>query len=106
VKCPQANGIGERPHRTLLGEHFPVEGRRAWFETFDRMQVSLNDHLKTCNEWRARQGRSLKDRLPAGLRRRDQPAEIDEGGANRETAARSPTGRRAPAPTGAGPSGQ
>jgi hypothetical protein len=31
-----SNGIVERLHRTLLDEHFRVEGRRTWFETITR----------------------------------------------------------------------
>lgn len=32
LKRPQANGIIERVHRTLLDEYFPIEGRRTWSE--------------------------------------------------------------------------
>ena len=39
VNRPQSNGIVERFHRTLLDEHFRVEGRRTWFETIDEMQA-------------------------------------------------------------------
>jgi transposase InsO family protein len=45
VKRPQSNGIIERFHRTLLDEHFRVEGRRTWFETIDEMQAVLDDYL-------------------------------------------------------------
>ena len=38
VNRPQFNGLVERFHRTLLDEHFRVEGRRTWFETIDEMQ--------------------------------------------------------------------
>lgn len=38
VKRPQPNGIVERLHRTLLDEHFRVEGRRTWFETIDEVR--------------------------------------------------------------------
>jgi transposase InsO family protein len=43
VKRPQSNGIVERFHRTVLDEHFRVEGRRTWFETIDEMQAVLDD---------------------------------------------------------------
>ena len=33
----------ERFHRTLLDEHFGVEGRRTWFETINEMQVALEN---------------------------------------------------------------
>ncbi|MBE0705180.1 MAG: transposase [Afipia sp.] len=46
MKRPQSNGIVERFHRTLLDEHFRVEGRRTWFETTEEMQVVLDDFRK------------------------------------------------------------
>jgi transposase InsO family protein len=64
VKRPQTNGIVERLHRTLLDEHFRVEGRRTWFETIEEMQVSLDAYLKTYNESRPHQGRGMKGRTP------------------------------------------
>jgi transposase InsO family protein len=33
VNRPQSNGIVERWQRTLIDEHFRVEGRRTWLET-------------------------------------------------------------------------
>ena len=45
VKRPQSNGIVERFHRTLLDEHFRVEGRRTWFETVEEMQAALDAYL-------------------------------------------------------------
>ena len=64
VKRPHSNGIVERFHRTLLDEHFRVEGRRTWFETIDEMQVSLDDYLVTYNTRRPHQGRSMNGRTP------------------------------------------
>lgn len=65
VRRPQSNGIVERLHRTLLDEHFRVEGRRTWFETVDEMQKSLDDYLVTYNEKRPHQGRNMNGRTPA-----------------------------------------
>ena len=45
VNRPQSNGIVERLHRTLLDEHFRVEGRRTWFETLEEMQSVLDQSL-------------------------------------------------------------
>ena len=45
VNRPQSNGIVERWHRTLLDEHFRVEGRRTWFETIEEMQTVLDQYL-------------------------------------------------------------
>jgi transposase InsO family protein len=65
VRRPQSNGIVERLHRTLLDEHFRVEGRRTWFETLEQMQAALDGYLKTYNETRPHQGRGMDGRTPA-----------------------------------------
>jgi transposase InsO family protein len=64
VKRPQSNGIAERFHRTLLDEHFPVEGRRTWFETIDEMQAALDGSLVEYNTQRPYQGRGMNGRTP------------------------------------------
>jgi len=65
VKRPQSNGIVERLHRTLLDEHFRVEGRRTWFETVEEMQAVLDDYLVGYNQRRPHQGRGMNGRTPA-----------------------------------------
>jgi len=65
VKRPQSNGIVERLHRTLLDEHFRVEGRRTCFETIDEMQAVLDDYLVVYNQRRPHQGRGMNGRTPA-----------------------------------------
>ncbi len=65
VKRPQSNGIVERFHRTLLDEHFRVEGRRTWFETIEEMQAVLDDFLTGYNQRRPHQGRNMNGRTPA-----------------------------------------
>lgn len=65
VKRPQSNGIIERFHRTLLDEHFRVEGRRTWFETIDEMQAVLDAYLIGYNQRRPHQGRNMNGRTPA-----------------------------------------
>lgn len=64
VKRPQSNGIVERFNRTLLDEHFCVEGRRTWFETVDDMQAVLDQYLEGYNWRRPHQGRGMKGRTP------------------------------------------
>jgi transposase InsO family protein len=64
VKRPQSNGIVERFHRTLLDEHFRVEGRRTWFETVEEMQAALDAYLVTYNTERSHQGRGMNGRTP------------------------------------------
>ena len=65
VKRPQSNGIIERFHRTLLDEHFRVEGRRTWFETIEEMQAVLDSYLIGYNQNRPHQGRNMNGRTPA-----------------------------------------
>ena len=62
VKRPQSNGIVERFHRTVLDEHFRVEGRRTWFETIEEMEAALDAWLVTCNTARPHQGRGMNGR--------------------------------------------
>ncbi|WP_454289733.1 IS481 family transposase [Rhizobium arsenicireducens] len=64
VRRPQSNGIVERFHRTVLDEHFRVEGRRTWFETIEEMQVVLDDWLVSYNTKRPHQGRNMAGRTP------------------------------------------
>lgn len=65
VKRPQSNGIVERFHRTLLDEHFRVEGRKTWFDTIEEMQTVLDEYLAGYNQRRPHQGRGMKGRTPA-----------------------------------------
>jgi transposase InsO family protein len=51
-------------HRTLLDEHFRVEGRRTWFETIGEMQAVLDDYLAGYNTKRPHQGRGMNGRTP------------------------------------------
>jgi transposase InsO family protein len=90
VKRPQSNGIVERFHRTLLDEHFRVEGRKTWFETIEEMQVVLDDYLVGYNQHRPHQGRGMKGRTPArafrdGLPRKAKPQQTKEPKATPET---------------------
>lgn len=64
VSRPQSNGIVERLHRTLLDEHFRVEGRKTWFETIEEMQVVLDAYLIGYNTKRPHQGRGMNGRTP------------------------------------------
>jgi hypothetical protein len=81
VRRPLSNGIVERFHRTLLDEHFRVEGRRTWFETVEQMQEA---NLITYNTARPHQGRGMNgraflDRIPAS----DNPQEDTIGTSTR-----------------------
>ena len=63
---PQASWLRfvERLHRTLLDEHFRVEGRRTWFESVKEMQPAPDAYLPTYNEKRPHQGRGMKAQTP------------------------------------------
>lgn len=64
VKRPQSNGFVERLHRTLLDEHFRVQGRKKWYETIAEMQNDLDAYLVTYNTKRPHQGRAMNGRTP------------------------------------------
>ncbi len=64
VRRPQSNGIIERFHRTLLDEHFRVEGRHTWFEIIEEMQAVLDDYLEGDKTRRPHQGRGMNGRTP------------------------------------------
>ena len=65
VRRPQSNGIIERLHGTLLDEHFPVGGRRDWFETIEEMPVVLDAYGMSYNTERPHQGRGMTGRTRA-----------------------------------------
>lgn len=65
VRRPQSNGFVERLHRTLLDEHFRIQGRKKWYETVDQMQQDLDAYLKRYNTERSHQGRNMKGRTPS-----------------------------------------
>lgn len=67
VTRPQSNGIIERFHRTLLDEHFRIEGRKTWFETIEEMQTVPDAYLIVYNTKRPHQGRGMKGRTPAAV---------------------------------------
>jgi transposase InsO family protein len=64
VRRPQSNGIVERLHRTLLDEHFRIQGRIKFYESLEEMQGDLDQYLHTYNYDRAHQGRNMNGRTP------------------------------------------
>jgi hypothetical protein len=56
---------GRALDRTLLDEHFRVEGRRTWFETIEEMQAVLDVYLDGYNHTQPHQGRGMRGRTPA-----------------------------------------
>jgi transposase InsO family protein len=64
VRRPQSNGIAERMHKTLLDEHFRIEGRKTWYESVEQMQGDLENYLQGYNYKRPHQGRNMAGRTP------------------------------------------
>ena len=64
VRRPQSNGIVERLHRTLLDEHFRIQGRIKFYESLGEMQNDLDSYLQIYNYERAHQGRNMNGRTP------------------------------------------
>lgn len=64
VRRPQSNGFIERLHRTLLDEHFRIQGRTKWYETLDEMQEDLEKYLEHYNTKRPHQGRNMNGKTP------------------------------------------
>jgi len=64
VRRPQSNGIVERLHRTLLDEHFRIQGRIKFYESIEEMQDDLDNYLHTYNYERTHQGRNMNGRTP------------------------------------------
>jgi transposase InsO family protein len=64
VRRPQSNGIVERLHRTLLDEHFRIQGRIKFYESLEEMQTDLDSYLNIYNYERAHQGRNMHGRTP------------------------------------------
>jgi transposase InsO family protein len=77
VRRPQSNGFVERLHRTLLDEHFRVQGRQKWYESVEQMQKDLEEYLVLYNTRRPHQGRGMNGRTPLqafmdGMKQKDQ----------------------------------
>ncbi|MDH5528070.1 MAG: integrase core domain-containing protein, partial [Nitrospirota bacterium] len=64
VRRPQSNGFVERLHRTLLDEHFRIQGRTKWYEAVEEMQKDLDAFLEVYNRKRPHQGRGMNGRTP------------------------------------------
>lgn len=87
VRRPQSNGIAERMHRTLLDEHFRIEGRKTWYESVEQMQTDLETYLHQYNYKRPHQGRNMDGRVPYEVFVEGILETVKEGEVNTETAA-------------------
>ena len=61
---PQTNGFVERLHRTILDEHFRIEGRKTWYESIEVMQQDLGTYLGQYNHKRPHQSRNMDGMTP------------------------------------------
>ncbi|PSJ20573.1 IS481 family transposase, partial [Halomonas sp. ND22Bw] len=73
VRRPQSNGFVERLHRTLLDEHFRIQGRTKWYEALEEMQQDLDDYLIVYNTKRPHQGRNMKGTTPYAVFKKGLP---------------------------------
>lgn len=73
VRRPQSNGFVERLHRTLLDEHFRIQGRTKWYEAVEEMQKDLEDYLVVYNTKRPHQGRNMKGMTPYAVFKKGLP---------------------------------
>lgn len=73
VRRPQSNGFVERLHRTLLDEHFRIQGRSKWYESVEQMQADLDTYLVHYNQKRPHQGRNMKGQTPYNVFKKGLP---------------------------------
>jgi transposase InsO family protein len=64
VRRTKNNGFMERLHRTLLDEHFRIQGRQIWYESVEEMQKSLESYFQFYNRERPHQGRGMNGKTP------------------------------------------
>jgi transposase InsO family protein len=87
VRRPQSNGFIERLHRTLLDEHFRVQGRTKWYENVDQMQADLDTFLLHYNTKRPHQGRNMQGKTPYQIFKNGLPKPAKPEGKNKEKTA-------------------
>jgi len=73
VRRPQSNGFVERLHRSLLDEHFRIQGRSKWYESIDQMQADLDEYLAQYNNKRPHQGRNMNGQTPYAVFKKGLP---------------------------------
>ena len=61
---PQANGICERFHKTILQEFYQITFRKKLYSSLEELQVDLDDWLKFYNTERTHQGKMCCGRTP------------------------------------------
>lgn len=64
AKSPQANGIVERLHKTMLNEFYRVAFRKNIYESVDALQTDLDARLDQYNNEREHQGRWCYGKTP------------------------------------------
>jgi len=64
TKSPQANGICERFHKTLLNEFYRVTFRKKIYHTLEEFQADLDTWMQDYNTQRSHQGRWCYGKTP------------------------------------------
>ena len=64
TESPQANGICERFHKTLLGEFYRVAFRKKVYRAIEELQAGLDEWMRHYNEARTHQGRRCFGKTP------------------------------------------
>jgi hypothetical protein len=64
ARHPQANGVCERFHKTILNEFYQVAFRRKVYSNFDELQTDLDLWLLEYNAERTHQGKMCCGRTP------------------------------------------
>lgn len=64
VRRPQSNCFIERLYRTLLDEHFWIQGRSKWYESIDEMQADLDKFLDKIQPEATPPGSKMRGQTP------------------------------------------
>lgn len=77
TKSPQANGICERFHRTILQEFYQITLRKKIYLTLEELQLDLEIWLDYYNKERTHQGKKCCGRTPMQTFLEDTPVVHD-----------------------------
>jgi transposase InsO family protein len=83
VSRAQSNGSVERLYRTLLDEHFAVEGCKTWVERVEEMQPPLDADMACYNtkrppQWGGMKGKTPGKAFPEGIPKLSRLCRLDQ----------------------------
>ena len=64
ARSPQANGVCERFHRTILNEFYRVIFRKKIYSDLEVLQTDPDEHINRYNHERTHQGKRCQSRTP------------------------------------------